>query len=707
MTFIPGGSGGNGSLGTSNDVALNNPSDGHALVYDSSLGKWKNATTTFGDTARAKATVVYSSATNSYAARPSGYGTVEWMGPAEPAAGSSSEYDTWLNTSLQLPKWHVRIGSIWKAVGAGEDVVIPDGPPSTPSSLVGTVISSSQINWSWSDSAGAESYLLRVNGGTPIPVNGTTFSHINLTASTAYAAEVAAKNAHGTSAYSAAVSKTTSANSGSNVPSVPTNVTVTYTAGSDTARLSWAAPASNGGSAVTGYRLARDNGGGAESGPWSTIDPADATYRDFLYLKQGATYTFTVAAINANGDGPAEARTVTVTGSSTGAGEPTTSATGNFIERSYTRTYALTGLQEGAGGDANANGNRFRQVLAAAQPGDCITVAPGHYNLAGMVEFTVPNITLKGLGANREAVWFQHTTEYAATFRVQAGGIHFYNFTHRVNATGRSSKGQSGEGNIWAQGGHSGFQMQDVLAWGSRDSAIFVYGAHNFRFNRVESRDSKSDAYHISNGSSYGQWFDCISRNSGDDGIGIVGYGGEGPGTPHHHKVSRHRVLGQTWGRGFGIIHVNNIEYHGPTLIEDSAGASVIMARESHYGSGAVRNIRFYGELRIRRANHHESIPGHGAIMIHNDTTSGPIENIVFDGPVVIADTGLNNTNKPGSHITVHGPGAITGVQISNATFHGTGPSTLINVAAGKGVTTPGWSNSSGYSGAEPAFPKP
>jgi hypothetical protein len=48
---------------------------------------------------------------------------------------------------------------------------------------------------------------------------------------------------------------------------------------------------------------------------------------------------------------------------------------------------------------------------------------------------------------------------------VKAGGVHLYNFTHRVYVTARSSLGQSGEGNIWAQGGHSGFRMQDVLAW--------------------------------------------------------------------------------------------------------------------------------------------------------------------------------------------------------------------------------------------------
>lgn len=42
MTYIPGGGGGSGSVGTSADVALNNPTTGQVLTYDESVGKWIN-----------------------------------------------------------------------------------------------------------------------------------------------------------------------------------------------------------------------------------------------------------------------------------------------------------------------------------------------------------------------------------------------------------------------------------------------------------------------------------------------------------------------------------------------------------------------------------------------------------------------------------------------------------------------------------------
>lgn len=400
--------------------------------------------------------------------------------------------------------------------------------------------------------------------------------------------------------------------------------------------------------------------------------------------------------------------TLSTTSSPPSAGPPSITSKGSFVERTYARQYALTGMQLGPTGDPVANGNRMRAVLASALPGDLITVAPGHYRLAGIIEFVVPNVTLKGLGATREEVWFEHTTEHRATFMVKAGGIHFYNFTHRVHATARSSLGQSGEGNIWVQGGHSGFRMQDVLAWGSRDAAIFLYGVHHFELNRVESRDSRSDAYHVTNGSSFGTWYDCKSTNSGDDGIGFVGYDAEGPGTPHHHTVVRHHVAKQSPnGRGIGIIHVNNINIHGPTLIEDSWGAGIILARESHYGSGAVRAIRIFGELRLRRSNASPAIE-HGAIHINNPDTVAPIEDVLIEGPVVLVDTGKNRPGGVPYQVRAHGAGKIQ-AEIRNVLFYGSGPSTKLSLSLSSGswVTTPGWSNASAYLGMEPAFPLP
>src|SRR5215469_13186591 len=86
-------------------------------------------------------------------------------------------------------------------------------PPSVPAGLVGTAISSSQINLSWTastDNVGVTGYNV-YRGGTKIGTSGTTsYSDTGLTASTTYTYTVAAYDAAGNaSAQSASVSATT------------------------------------------------------------------------------------------------------------------------------------------------------------------------------------------------------------------------------------------------------------------------------------------------------------------------------------------------------------------------------------------------------------------------------------------------------------------------------------------------------------------
>jgi hypothetical protein len=71
-------------------------------------------------------------------------------------------------------------------------------------------------------------------------------------------------------------------------------------------KVSWSAPSSNGGSAVTGYVVSYRKSGGS----WATVYPS-STYVDLTKLSGGVKYEITVKARNAVGQGPAATITAT------------------------------------------------------------------------------------------------------------------------------------------------------------------------------------------------------------------------------------------------------------------------------------------------------------------------------------------------------------------------------------------------------------
>jgi predicted RNA-binding protein with TRAM domain len=153
-------------------------------------------------------------------------------------------------------------------------------------------------------------------------VDGETYSLAvsGLTPGTAYTFDVTAINDAGAgepSARTSPVTPTTVATA----PSKPTSVTAGQ-ASASTATLNWQPPVSDGGSAITGYRVARDGRDSGGGGPWSTTVPATTRTFTFTLLSPWDTYTFTVQAINAAGTGPAVGRAVTITASTPSA--PTT-----------------------------------------------------------------------------------------------------------------------------------------------------------------------------------------------------------------------------------------------------------------------------------------------------------------------------------------------------------------------------------------------
>ena len=159
-------------------------------------------------------------------------------------------------------------------------------------------------------------------GESGTPVNGsslvtaTSYQVTGLTNGTTYYFMVTAFNRTGqgpTSNEANAVPVT--------VPGAPTGLTATPDDG--TVTLAWAAPASDGGSPVTGYNVYQGTSPGGESGtPVNGSSLVAATSYQVTGLTNGTTYYFRVTAVTRVGQGPASAEVnavpVTVPGAPTG-----------------------------------------------------------------------------------------------------------------------------------------------------------------------------------------------------------------------------------------------------------------------------------------------------------------------------------------------------------------------------------------------------
>jgi hypothetical protein len=185
----------------------------------------------------------------------------------------------------------------------------PPGPPTNVTATLGNLAAT--LSWSPPGTDGGApitSYKVTSNpGGLTSTVSGTTLGTTvsGLTAGTSYTFTVVATNAIGPGS----VSQPSNSIVAVTVPGVPTSVVATASGGS--AILKWLAPASNGGSPVTGY-VVTPYANGVTPGTPVTFNQTNLMEVVFG-LTNGVPYTFTVAAVNAAGSGAASSPCSSVT----------------------------------------------------------------------------------------------------------------------------------------------------------------------------------------------------------------------------------------------------------------------------------------------------------------------------------------------------------------------------------------------------------
>ena len=196
-------------------------------------------------------------------------------------------------------------GSAWELVaasGGGSDARWDLFLPPAPTSLVATA-GNAQVALSWTAptvlaQTPITSYTVEYtpSGGSAstATVTSSPYTVTGLTNGTAYTFRVAAVNGVGTGSYSAASSSATPRT----VPGAPTSLSATT--GNTQLSLSWTAPASNGGSAITGYTVEYTPSGGS---PSTVNTGSTSTSYALTGLTSGTTYSVRVSAVNAAGTG--------------------------------------------------------------------------------------------------------------------------------------------------------------------------------------------------------------------------------------------------------------------------------------------------------------------------------------------------------------------------------------------------------------------
>jgi len=131
--------------------------------------------------------------------------------------------------------------------------------PTVPTGLIGTAVSSSQVNLSWNastDNVGVTGYIVYLDNTQLAATSATSFSHTGLSPSTIYNYRVSAFDAvpnHSTWT-ATPVAVTTPLPPDTAAPSAPTGLTAAAVS-STQINLSWNASTDNKG--VTGYRVYR------------------------------------------------------------------------------------------------------------------------------------------------------------------------------------------------------------------------------------------------------------------------------------------------------------------------------------------------------------------------------------------------------------------------------------------------------------------
>lgn len=288
-------------------------------------------------------------------------------------------------------------------------VVAPGAP--REAAAAATSATTAQVSWLAPLSDGGAAItgydVVVTRGGQPVTasvaVTGTSAVVSGLLPDTSYVVSVVARNSAGAGAPSAGVALTTPAVvPTATVPGVPGEPQL-VSATTDAISLRWDAPASDGGSPITGYRLVVV--GGTQEGVGVLVESTSYTVANLI---PGTPYLFTVQAINAIGASEESAPSAVITTAMSGgdgSGGPDLPSTGGDPDPG-------AGSGSGSGGSTPPSEGDLTAANAGGLTVGSSRVVPGG------------QLTLSGLQPGSSyAAWFFSTPVSAGTVTANAAGV--------------------------------------------------------------------------------------------------------------------------------------------------------------------------------------------------------------------------------------------------------------------------------------------
>ncbi len=299
-----------GSLWTSTGTLL-----ASATFSNETASGWQQVNFASPITINANTTYVagYLAPKGHYAATPNGFAGAVTNAPLAALSNTTSTNGvySYANTTT-FPT------SSFKATNYWVDVDFQPGAVTAPGRVTGVTATAlagaASVSWSAPAEGGpvAEYKITPYIGAEPQPAStitgtppATTATVTGLKAGKTYTFTVQAINSKGTGTASEASNPVTP--TAGNPPSEPTGVGAL--AASSQAQVSWNEPASNGGSAISAYRITPYTGTTALTPVEAPAGSASTTVKG---LANGTSYTFTVTALNTAGSGPASAPSAAV-----------------------------------------------------------------------------------------------------------------------------------------------------------------------------------------------------------------------------------------------------------------------------------------------------------------------------------------------------------------------------------------------------------